>query len=135
MSSFAFKKPINAFYGPVYPDVKKDILNFKSSKRFWQVDAGTEVKYSQLYPFFIEDAIEYQSRDRNENMYGKSAHRTYVNEQVVYPLVSPWDLECLSRKPRTTVVPRANPSSRFLSMDNMFNGIESHIENRISTQR
>jgi hypothetical protein len=135
MAAFSFKRPLNALSNPIYPDVKKDILNFRNARRCWTVDAGTTVKQSQMYPFFVEDAIEFQSRNRNETMYGNSSHRSYVNEQVVYPLISPWDLEPLSRKPRTIVTPRVNPESPYVKYDRLFNGIDGYIEQNISTQR
>lgn len=135
MSAIAIRYPLNALDGPIYPDIKKDILRFQNSRRYWKVDAGIAVKETEKYPFFVESAIEFQSRDRNETMYGKSGHRTYVNEQVIYPLVSPWDLEPLSHKPRSRVTPRMNPESPYPQNERLFNGINGFMQDKIATHR
>uniref|UniRef100_A0A6C0JPL6 Uncharacterized protein n=1 Tax=viral metagenome TaxID=1070528 RepID=A0A6C0JPL6_9ZZZZ len=106
---FSNKRPLNYIEGPIYPDIKKEILQFRDAKKHWKVDIGDSLKESEKYPLFVNGIIEYQSRNRNQTMYGQSSHKSYVNEEVRLPLISPWDLLPISRRPRLPVTPRVNP--------------------------
>jgi hypothetical protein len=103
------KKPISNFENPLYPDIRQDPLKFSFSRKFWQVDVGEALKSSEKYGMFQENAVTFESRNRNETKYGKSSHRDYVNLEVRYPLISPYDLLPLSRQPRRPVAPYVNP--------------------------
>ena len=137
MASFipnsGIKKPLNYTEGPIYPDIKKDILRFSNSRKFWQVDIGETLKETEKYPMFVNGIVEYQSRNRNQTMYGQSSHRDYVNEEVRYPLISPYDLLPESRKPRRPVPARVNPGlpQYQIYQDNMFNGVFGFIKDNV----
>lgn len=138
MASFipngGMKRPLNYIEGPLYPDIKKDILRFKSARKFWQVDVGDTLKESEKYPMFVNGIVEFQSRNRNQTMYGQSSHRDVVNEEVRYPLISPYDLLPESRKPRRPVAPRVNPGlpQYQIFQDNMFNGVFGYTTDRVT---
>lgn len=141
MSSYipnsGIKKPLNMLEGPMYPNIKKDILRFRSAGKHWKVDVGTAMKESEKYPMFVEGIVEYQSRDRNVTMYGQGSHRDYVNEEVRYPLISPWDILPESRKPRLPVAARMNPylpDGYQLYQNNMITNVGGYINNKISTK-
>ena len=138
MSSFipmsGIKKPQNYLENPVYPDIKKDILRFTSARKFWQVDIGDALKESGKYPFFVENIVEPQSRDRNVTMYGLSSHRDYVNEETRYPLISPYDLIAESKKQRRPVPVHVNPglSGYQIYQENMFNDVYGYLTDRVT---
>jgi hypothetical protein len=114
MSTFipnsGLRKPLNMLDGPVFPDVRKDGLRFVWGRKHWTVDAGDALRETTKYPFFMDNIIEIQSRNRNQTIYGQSSHRDYVNHQVIMPMISPYDLMPLSRQKSRPVVPRVNPS-------------------------
>lgn len=125
--------------GPEYPDIKKDILRFKYSGKHWKVDAGEAIKESEKYPMFLSGAVEFQSRNRNETMYGTSSHRDNISDyNIRYPLISPWDLEPLSRKPVlfSRIVPRVNPGITDAEPVTplLFNGMGKYFTDRIKPQ-
>ncbi len=129
------KKPLNLIEGPEYPNIKQQPILFKNTRKFWKVDIGDVLKETEKYPMFVESIIEYQSRNRNETIYGKSSHRDYVNESIRYPLISPWDYLPLSRKPRLPVTPRVNPVlvDLQLSTENMLTGLGGHLTDRVKS--
>lgn len=126
------KKPQNCLNNPVYPDIKKDALRFVYSRKFWQVDPSEELKNIENYPMFADNYIEFQSRNRNETMYGKASVRDPVNLEVRYPLISPIDNLPQSRIPRRPVVPRINPGiPTQIFQDRMINGIFGYLTDRV----
>ena len=125
-------KPQNLIENPIYPDIKKEALLFKNARKHWRVDYAHALKETEKYPMFMENIIERQSRNRNETMYGKSAHRDYVNLEVRYPMISPIDLMPTTRRPRRPVVPHVNPKGPTqIYQDRMFNGIFGHTTDRV----
>ena len=141
MSSFipngGIKKPLNFIEGPIYPDIKKDILRFKTSRKYWTVSVGDALKETEKYPMFVDGAIELQTRNRNETIYGKSSHKSYVNEEVRLPLISPYDLFPLSKQPRRPVIPRVNPgidlnSGIQIIQNNMINELYGYTTDRVT---
>lgn len=136
----SLRKPLNVIDTPEYPDIKKRYGRFAYARKYWQVDTGEVLKETEKYPMFMENIIEYQSRNRNETMYGKvSSQGQYVNENFRYPLIAPIDLEPLSRKPITdAIVPRVNPSipeGCYVVYDNMVNDIKAHLTDRVRDPR
>jgi hypothetical protein len=121
--------------GPEYPDIKKDILRFTYARKHWKVDAGEAIKQSEKYPMFLSGVVEFQSRDRNVTQYGQQSHRDYVNEEVRFPLISPWDLLPLSRKPVpwSRIVPRNNPGLFDVTPVTpiLFNGLGGYFTDRV----
>jgi hypothetical protein len=138
MSSFipisGIKKPQNNLEGPIYPDIKKDILRFKNSRKYWKVDIGDALKESGKYSMFVENIVEPQSRNRNVTMYGQSSHRDYVNEETRFPLISPYDLIAESKKPRRPVAARVNPglAEYQIYQENMINEVYGYITDRVT---
>jgi len=137
MASFipgSIKQPLNFIQGPEYPDIKKTGLRFVDAKKFWQVDAGYEIKKSEAYPFFMSGIITYETRNRNETKYGKSSHKSVVNEEVRYPLISPYDLLPISKQPRLPGPVHVNPglTGYQIFQENMINEVYGHITDRVT---
>jgi hypothetical protein len=119
MTSFipgaGMKKPLNMLEGPVYPDIRQELPQFKWSRKHWKVDAGRTMLEMEKLPQFVEGGgVLVQSRDYNKQFaYGVSSHRDYVNETFRPPLLDRDDYLPLSRIPRPIVVPRINPGTAF----------------------
>jgi hypothetical protein len=102
---------------PEYPmSIKASPIRFVNANKHWQVDVGEAMKESEKYPMFVDGTVPFQSRDRNETIYGKSSHRDYVNEYVRYPLLAPVDLLSVPKQPRRPIFPRINygPSADYI---------------------
>lgn len=137
------KKPLNMLENPVYPDIKKVIPETKWSRKYWQVDAGAVMRDTEPLTNFLGDAVLYQSRDYNKNVYGQDSFKSTVNSEFRPPLIDPIeDIYPLSRMPTKihAIVPRINPatvsecgSNGYLAKNNYNDDIEKHITDRLKS--
>lgn len=138
-----FKKPMNMMENPVYPDIRKGPPQFQWSKKSNVVHAGDIMRESGNMPQFIEGAVLIQPRDYNENVYGKSSHKTIVNAEFRPPIQRPYeDFYSLTRVPCTShaIEGRINPSTvtdagtnGFKAMNNNNSDVTKHLTDRIKT--
>jgi hypothetical protein len=89
---------------PTPPRVTANPIQFHTTRRWWTVDIGDAMRESLKYDQFVEGVVECVTRDRNVTMYGQSAHQSYINEEVRYPLISPMDLLDQAVRPRNVVM-------------------------------
>jgi hypothetical protein len=134
------KRPLNNLESPQYPDIRKGPPRFIWTKKFWQVDTGrtmAEVEHTPLQDY----AILYQSYDYGkQHLYGRHpTYNVFVNKEFRPPLIERDDILPLSRLPRPVVTDaRINPGTAFASgnsafegQQNMIQGIEKYISNRV----
>jgi len=127
----SLKKPLNTLQGPVYPKIQKDPLRFVNAKKYWKSNVGDMMLETEKYPIFLENIVEFQSRNRNETMYGKSSHRDEI-KRFIPPMVSPYDLIPLTKQPRRITVPRINPEMPGqVFQDRNLNNIYGYFTDRI----
>ncbi len=108
------KKPLNMLENPIYPDIKKGPPKFVWSKKHWNVDVGATMRDTQPQTQFIENAVLAQSRDYNQNVYGRSSHRDIVNAEFRPPLTNHYEDEMsLNRLPvkLQAIIPHINPGT------------------------
>ena len=79
------KKPLNMLEGPVYPDIRRKLPDFKWTRKHWTVDAGATMKGVEPMTQMYENAVLTQARDYNQTIYGKSSHREIVNAEFRPP--------------------------------------------------
>lgn len=111
------KKYSATINGPEYShSIAAAPIRFVDARKNWRVDVGESMKESEKYPMFVDGIVPFQSRDRNETIYGKASHKDYVNEYVRYPMLAPYDILPESRKPRRPIFPRINygPSADYI---------------------
>lgn len=135
------KKPLNMLETPVYPDIKKIIPETKWSRKYWQVDPGAVMRDTEHMTNFLGDAVLWQSRDYNRNVYGQDSFRSTVNSTFRPPLIDPIeDLVPLTRIPTKVhaIVPRLNPSTvgetnGYLARNNHNDDVKKALTDKIKT--
>lgn len=124
------KRPLNLLEGPIYPDIKKEMPKFRDSKKYWTVDSSV-VKESEKYPFFVESIVEPISREKGTFEYGQSSFRSYVNEQVIYPKMTPYNSRYINDY--RPIFPEGNIDSPYTKDGRLINGLSSYLTNRVKT--
>jgi hypothetical protein len=61
----------NMLTNPIYPNIKKQELQFKSARKFWKVDVSVQ-KEAEKYPQFFEDTVRFVSKTRGQELFGIS---------------------------------------------------------------
>ncbi len=108
------KKPLNMLQQPMYPNYKKAPPRWRNAGKHWMVDEGKLLSETAEMPIVTEYAILAQSRDYNQTVYGKSSHKSVVNENFRPPIVDTYlDEKPLNRVPVkiNAIYPRINPGA------------------------
>lgn len=119
---------------PVQPIIYASPLRYVYGRKKWQVDVGEALKNDQNIMFY-DGIVPFESRNRNETIYGQSSHKSFVNKYVRYPLINGVDLMPLSRRRYENVVNvntyKSLPEFEFVLDyawdNNKFNGIQKYI--------
>jgi len=126
--AMGMKQPLNMLENPIYPNIRKELPQFKSSGKHWTVGPEVILNHhdeTQMY----QNAILPVSRDFVTRQYGVSSHRSYVNKAFRPPLIRMEDTMSLSRQPRPATSGRINPSLSNAAGSNIFSTQNSTISN------
>lgn len=136
------KKPLNMLESPVYPDIKQNPIQFKSSGKFWNVDVGKVILETEANTQLIENAVLSRSYRDNIDKYGQQSHQEKI---TVFrpPLQNSYeDFQALSRLPAQAyaIEGRINPStvtdngtSAYKVNNNAIPELNKHITDKIKT--